>query len=128
MTFAEKKELEQKKELVMNEFFELVESSEFAKELQGLCNCSDSYGVSSIRHEMYEDNPNPDPKMLQLYEDELLTDSYNFYSEFVNFVKKYNSELSRVMSVLGSKTSEAKRKASAENGKKGGRPRKKIQE
>lgn len=125
MTFAERKELEQKKEIALNEFFELVESSEFAKELQGLCNSSDCYGVSSIRLEMYEDKPNPDPKMLQLYEDDCLRDGYYFYSEFVAFVKKYNSELSRVMSALGSKTSELKKITSAENGKKGGRPRKK---
>jgi hypothetical protein len=44
--------------------------------------------------------------------------------EFIEFVKKYNSESSRIHSEMGSRTSELKKKTSAENGKKGGRPKK----
>jgi len=60
---------------------------------------------------------------------ELNCDVGNFqYTAELKFVKKGNSEFSsessRVHAEMGSKTSERKKKTSAENGKKGGRPRK----
>ena len=124
--WKERKALNEKKETVLNEFWQIVESSEFAKALQGLCNVSDNYATASCRLERYEEQPEQDKNILQDYQDEVLQDSVEFYSEFVKFFKKYNSESSRVHSAMGSKTSELKKKTSAENGKKGGRPRKKI--
>lgn len=125
MDWRERKELNKQKEKAMSEFFELVESSEYAKNLQRLCNSSANYSGADRRHEVYEVyEDEKDKNILQDLEDDLLQASVEFYTEFVSFFRKYNSESSRVHSAMGSKTSELKKKTSAENGKKGGRPRK----
>lgn len=124
ITWQERKELTEKKESVMNEFWQIVETSEFAKALQRLCNASDNYATASVRLERYEDQESQDKNILTEYQDEVLADSVDFYSEFVSFFKKYNSESSRVHSAMGSAKSEKKASTSRENGKKGGRPRK----
>lgn len=124
MTFQERKELEEKKESVINEFFTIVESSEFAKAMQRLCNASDGYAEADARLERYEEQSEQDKSIMQDFQDDLLRSSVEFYSEFVSFFKKYSSESSRVHSAMGAVKSEKKASASRENGKKGGRPRK----
>ena len=124
MTFQERKELEEKKESLMNEFWKIAESSEFAKAMQRLCNASDSYATADARLERYEEQSEQDKSILQDFQDDVLRGSVGFYSEFVSFFKKYSSESSRVHSKMGSAKSEKKASASRENGKKGGRPRK----
>lgn len=134
MKWQEEKELKEKKEKLADEYFSLQEKMNFAKELAMLCRASDNYTASALRVENYElqiqrleqaDICTPaEKKVLQELNEELLLDEVDFYSAFVEFVKKFSSESSRVHSEMGSKTSELKKKTSAENGKKGGRPRK----
>lgn len=124
MTFQERKELEEKKETVMNEFWKIADSSEFAKAMQRLCNASDSYTTADKRLERYEEQTEQNKDSLLDLQDDVLRGSVEFYSEFLNFFQKYSSENSRVHSQMGSVKSEKKASASRENGKKGGRPRK----
>ena len=124
MTYFEKKELKEQKTKLSDECFSLQEKMNFAKELAMLCRASDSYTASALRYEKYVEE-DTDNKILEELEEELLVDEVAFYSAFIEFVKKFSDENSRVFSALGSKTSERKKKTSAENGKKGGRPRKK---
>jgi len=127
MKWQEEKELKEKKAKLSDEYFSLQEKMNFAKELAMLCRASDNYTASALRVEKYEEQEEQDKKILQELNEELLLDEVDFYSAFVDFVKKFSSESSRVHSEMGSKTSELKKKTSAENGKKGGRPRKLIQ-
>ena len=124
MKWQEEKELKEKKAKLDDEFFSLQEKSNLAKELARLCRASGTYTVSALRVENYEEQEEQDKKILQSLKEELLLDEVDFYSGFVEFVKKISSESSRVHSEMGSKTSDLKKKTSAENGKKGGRPRK----
>lgn len=124
MKWQEEKELKEKKAKLDDEFFSLQEKSNLAKELARLCRASGTYTVSALRVENYEEQEEQDKKILQSLKEELLLDEVDFYSGFVEFVKKFSSESSRVHSEMGSKTSDLKKKTSAENGKKGGRPRK----
>lgn len=124
MKWQEEKELKEKVAKLDDEFFSLQEKSNFAKELAMLCRASGTYTASALRVEKYEEQEEQDKKILQELNEELLLDEADFYSAFVSFVKKFSSESSRVHSAMGSKTSERKKKTSAENGRKGGRPRK----
>lgn len=124
MKWQEEKELKEKEAKLIDEYFSLQEKMNFAKELDMLCRASDNYTASGLRVEKYEEQGEQDKKILQELNEELLLAKVEFYSTFVEFVKKYSSESSRVHSEMGSKTSELKKKTSAENGKKGGRPRK----
>jgi hypothetical protein len=133
ITWQERKELNEKKETVMKEFWQIVDPKDegtitatnvFVRELQELCNISDNYATASVRLERYEDKESHDKETLQDYQDEVLADCVEFYTAFVAFAKKYSSESSRVHSAMGAKTSEKKASTSRENGKKGGRPRK----
>lgn len=124
MKWQEKKELKEKKAKIDDEFFSLQEKSNFAKELARLCRASGTYTASALRFENYEKQEEQELKIFHELNEELLLDEVDFYSAFVEFVKKFSSESSRVHSEMGSKTSDLKKKTSAENGKKGGRPRK----
>lgn len=124
MKWQEEKELKEKKAKLDDEFFSLQEKNNFAKELARLCRASGSFTASALRVEKYEEQEEQDKKIVQELKEELLLDEVDFYSAFVEFVKKFSSESSRVHSEMGSKTSERKKITSAENGKKGGRPRK----
>lgn len=60
---------------------------------------------------------------------DLRLDEFNAkMNELIALQDKYIQERNEMQRKGGQSTSEAKRKASAENGKKGGRPRKKVQE
>jgi hypothetical protein len=124
MKWQEEKELKEKKAKLDDEFFSLQEKSSFAKELARLCRSSGTYTASALRVENYEKQEEQELKILHELKEELLLDEVDFYSAFVEFVKKFSSESSRVHFEMGSKTSERKKKTSAENGKLGGRPRK----
>ncbi len=133
MDWETRKELKAKREKVMKEYWQIVDPENegtirsknvFIRELEELCNYSDSFVLASSRLEHYCDKAEQDKKVVQDLEDELLDSEVDFYSAFVAFAKKFSSESSRVHSAMGSKTSELKKKTSAENGKKGGRPRK----
>jgi len=126
MKWQEEKELKEKKAKLDDEFFSMQEKSNFGKELARLCRASGTYTVSALRVENYEKQEEQELKIFHELNEELLLDEVDFYSAFVEFVKKFSSESSRVHSEMGSKTSERKKITSAENGKKGGRPRKKI--
>ena len=115
----------------MKEYWKLADPEEkgysapaLVKELDELCRLSDSFTSADSRAERYAASSEQDPKVVQELDDELLQAKVDYYSAFVAFVKKFSSESSRVHSAMGSKTSELKKKTSAENGKKGGRPRK----
>ena len=124
MKWQEEKELKEKNAKLDDEYFSLQEKSNLAKELAQLCRSSGTYTASALRVENYEKQEEQDKKRLQELKEDLLLDEVDFYSAFVEFVKKFSSESSRVHSAMGSKTSERKKKTSAENGKLGGRPRK----
>lgn len=135
MDWQTRKELKQNFETLMKEYWKLADPEEkgysapaFVKELDELCRASDSFALADSRVERYAESSEQDSKVVQELDDELLQAKFDYYSAFVSFVKKFSSESSRVHSAMGSKTSELKKKTSAENGKKGGRPRKKIQE
>ena len=127
MDWQTRKELKQNFETLMRDYWKLADpedkgNSAFVKELDELCRASDAFALADSRAERYAESS----KDLQELDDELLQAKFDFYSAFVAFVKKFSStESSRVYAVMGSKTSERKKKTSAENGKKGGRPRKK---
>ena len=121
INWKEKQTLEEKKEKLLSEAFELTEKLNFAKELENLCRTSDAFTSASNRLE-YAETENA--QTLKEFEENELIEEVNFYFTFVEFIKKYNSESTRIYSKMGSKTSEIKKKTSAENGKKGGRPRK----
>lgn len=124
MKWQEEKELKEKKAKLDDEFFSMQEKSNFGKELARLCRVYGTFTASALRFENYEKQEEQDKKIVQELKEELLLDEVDFYSAFVEFVKKFSSESSRVHSEMGSKTSDLKKKTSAENGKKGGRPRK----
>ena len=125
MYWREEKTMKEQKDKLLKEFFELTENLNFARELNLLCLASDSYGTAAELLERYAEKDEQDKKTLRELEENVLRAELDYYSTFVEFVKKYNSESSRVHSLMGSKTSDRKKATSAENGKKGGRPRKK---
>lgn len=136
MDWKLKKELEEKKEALMNEYWQIVDpdnegsiiaKNNLVRELNELCNLQSHFTAASERLDEYAQRQVFDKKILEQLEDEVLFEQVEFYSAFVAFVKKFESESSRVHSAMGSKTSELKKKTSAENGKKGGRPRKKAE-
>ena len=131
MDWETRKELKENFDVVMKEYWKLADPEEkgysapaLVKELDELCRLSDSFTSADSRAERYAASSEQDPKVVQELDDELLQAKFDYYSAFVAFVKKFNSDSSRVHSAMGSKTSELKKKTSAENGKKGGRPRK----
>lgn len=65
------------KEKLINEYFDLQDKLEFAKDLALLCRASDNMTISSERNDS------------ELIDDILLSDEVEFYSTFVDFVKKY---------------------------------------
>ena len=135
MDWKLRKELEEKKEKLMSEYWRIVDPSNegsiiaknnFVRELNELCNLQANYAHACERLDEYTQRQVYDKKFVEELEDDVLAEQVEFYSAFVAFVKKFESESSRVHSAMGSKTSERKKKSSAENGKKGGRPRKKT--
>ena len=64
----------------------------FVRELQELCNSSDSYTASALRLEHYEDQENKDNKTLQELEEEMILDRVNFKKAFIEFVQKYSKQ------------------------------------
>lgn len=136
MDWKLKRELEEKKEKLMSEYWQIVDpnnegaiisKNNFVRELNELCNLQANYAHASERLDEYTQRQVYDKKFVEELEDDVLAEQVEFYSAFVAFVKKFESESSRVHSAMGSKTSELKKKTSAENGKKGGRPRKKAE-
>lgn len=120
------------KEKALEEFWQIVDPNDngiikstniFVRELQELCNLSSNATAADIRLEHYEETRGADKKIIKELEEDADRASTEFYNTFVTFVKKYNSESSRVHSAMGAKTSERKVCTSRENGKKGGRPR-----
>lgn len=65
-------------------------SDSFVRELQELCNSSDSYTASALRLERYEEQENKDKNTLQELEEEMIFDRVNFKKAFIEFVKKYS--------------------------------------
>ncbi|MBO4711613.1 hypothetical protein J5681_06840 [bacterium] len=135
MDWQTRKELKEKLEVVMKDYWAVVDpdnegtlhpKNAFVRELDELCRLSDFFTLADSRSERYAEEKEQDKKVVQELDDELLQSKVDFYSAFTAFVKKFENESSRVHSAMGSKTSELKKKTSAENGKKGGRPRKKI--
>ena len=118
--------LKTKKEAVMNEYWQIVEHGEninFIRELIELCRLQSNLSSTSTRYDIYEEE-GAEHKVLKELEEEEELESLEYYSAFNSFVRKFENESSRVHSAMGAKTSELKKKTSAENGKKGGRPRK----
>lgn len=131
--WKERKELKEQLEVLRKDYWQLVSpmsdtdifsKNPFIHGLQKLTNSASNFSSACRQVELFAEKFPDDKKNLQDLEDTELQEEVEFYALFNEFVKKYSSESSRVHSAMGAKTSELKKRTSAENGKKGGRPRK----